>query len=329
MRVPRLLLGVLVTLVCCAPPNGSEVAPLQTGSSAAQWQTLSPLPTPRTEVTGAAAGGSIYVIGGFAEGGGTVATVEVYEPATDSWSEGPDVPIAVNHAMATGRRGNVFVLGGYRGPGLTRPTRRAFLLRSGRWRALPRMPYPVAAGGAVRIGDRIFIVGGVRANDAGEHVLSDHTLVYDISDDRWRVRPPVTTLRQHLGAAAFDGKVYVVGGRTHGLDSNLGVVERLDPTTGEWEKLPDLPTARGGLAATATDNGYVVAVGGESPSGTNPEAEAFEVSSGSWLSLSPLPTPRHGLAVVAVGNVVYVIGGGPEPGLTYSDANEAIDLTEP
>jgi N-acetylneuraminic acid mutarotase len=189
------------------------------------------------------------------------------------------------------------------------------------------MPFPIAAGGAVRVGDRIFLVGGVRTNDAGEDVLSDHTLVYDISAERWRVRPPVTTLRQHLGAAAFGGKVYVIGGRTHGLDTNLGVVERLNPTTGRWRKLPDLPTARGGLAATATGNGYVVAVGGESPSGTNPEAEAFEVSSGRWLSLAPLPTPRHGLAVVALGNVVYVIGGGPEPGLTYSDANEAIDLT--
>jgi hypothetical protein len=28
-----------------------------------------------------------------------------------------------------------------------------------------------------------------------------------------------------------------------------------------------------------------------------------------------------------VGNTIYVLAGGPQPGLTYSDANESIDLS--
>jgi hypothetical protein len=69
-----------------------------------------------------------------------------------------------------------------------------------------------------------------------------------------------------------------------------------------------------------------VAAGGEGPEGTFDEVEALDALTGKWRSLPPLPTARHGLGVVAVGTTIYVLAGGPEPGLTYSDANEALDL---
>jgi N-acetylneuraminic acid mutarotase len=119
--------------------------------------------------------------------------------------------------------------------------------------------------------------------------------------------------------------VYVVGGRTGGIGGNLDVAEAFDPAAGRWSSLPPMPTARGGLAATATASGQVVAVGGEAAA-TFEEVEAFDPGSGRWRSLAPLPTPRHGLGVVAVGDVVYVLAGGPRPGLHTSAANEAIDL---
>jgi hypothetical protein len=86
-----------------------------------------------------------------------------------------------------------------------------------------------------------------------------------------------------------------------------------------------MPTPRGGLAAAATENGFVVAPGGEAET-TFEEAEAYDVEAGTWVSLPPLPTPRHGLGVVAVGTTIHVVAGGPEPGLAFSDAHEAIDL---
>jgi non-specific serine/threonine protein kinase len=119
--------------------------------------------------------------------------------------------------------------------------------------------------------------------------------------------------------------VYVVGGRTGGIGSNLDAAEAYDPVTSSWAVLPALPTPRGGMAATATSNGLVVAAGGEAAE-TFAEVEAFDVASGRWLTLPPLPTPRHGLGVAAAGTVVYTLAGGPEPGYAFSDANEAIDL---
>jgi Ca2+-binding RTX toxin-like protein len=91
-----------------------------------------------------------------------------------------------------------------------------------------------------------------------------------------------------------------------------------------------MPTARGGLAAAATANGFVVAPGGEelAPGGTTfPEVEAFDVNRQRWISLPSMPSPRHGLGVVGIGQTIYTLAGGPQPALTFSNTVEAIDLT--
>lgn len=98
-----------------------------------------------------------------------------------------------------------------------------------------------------------------------------------------------------------------------------------NPRSRTWAALPPLPTARGGLAATVTRAGQLVAVGGEATA-TFAEVEAFDIAAGRWRSLPPSPTPRHGLGVVAVGNTVYALAGGPRPNLHVSDTAEALDM---
>jgi N-acetylneuraminic acid mutarotase len=196
----------------------------------------------------------------------------------------------------------------------------AFRLERGRWRALAAMPQPRAAGTAVAQGQHVYIAGGVARG-----ALAGAMLVYDIAGDRWSTAPGPPTPREHLGGAGFGGRVYTIGGRTGGLDSNLDAFEVYDPGTGRWSSLPRLPTRRGGLAAAATCSGQLVAVGGEGKS-TFAEAEAYDVGTGAWRRLPPMPTPRHGLGVVAIGTTVYTFAGGPQPGLHVADTAEAIDL---
>jgi hypothetical protein len=281
------------------------------------WRSLAPAPSKRTEVTAAAAGRSIYVMGGFLSDRTSVPTVEVYDTVADRWRRGPDLPVAVNHAMSTTLDGAVHLLGGYLGDGT--PSRRAFRLDAGRWRALPDLPQGRGAGTAQALDGRIYVAGGV-----GPGGLARSMLVYERASDRWSVAPGPPTPREHLGGAAFDGRVYTVGGRAAGR-GNLDAAEVYDVAAGTWSRLPALPTPRGGLAAAATANGLVVAVGGEGKA-TFEEAEAFDVRSGAWVSLPPLPTPRHGLGVVAVGSRLYTMSGGPKPGLFVAATAEAIDL---
>lgn len=316
-----LLAGVLALGACTDEPD--PVLPPVAGLS---WQQLAPVPTPRTEVAAAASGALVYVIGGFTADGSTVATVEVLDTTTGTWSTGPDLPVPVNHAMATSIEDSVFLFGGYAAGNV--PSAAAFRLDpsgggggTAAWRRVADLPVGLAAGTAVPVGDRVYLAGGI-ASGGG---LSEQTLVYESATDTWSTAAALRTPREHLGGAGFNGRVYAVGGRTGGLSGNLTAFEVFDPGTGEWTSLPDLPTRRGGLAAAATCNGRVVAVGGEAAE-TFAEAEAFDVVSGGWSALPPLPTPRHGLGVVALGTTLYTLAGGARPGLHVAGSTEVIDL---
>jgi non-specific serine/threonine protein kinase len=247
-----------------------------------------------------------------------VATVEVFDTDAGRWSAGPDLPVAVNHAMAATAGGTAYVFGGFLPGG--DPSTAVFRLGEGVWEVVSPLPQARAAGTAVPLGDTVYVAGGV-----GPDGLARDMLVYDTAADRWSTAPGPPTPREHLGGAGFGGRVYTVGGRTGGINSILAAFEAYDPNARRWSRLPDLPTPRGGLAAAATCTGHVVAVGGEARA-TFPETEAYDVSAGSWRALPDLPTPRHGLGVVAVGSVLYTLSGGPQPGLHVADATEVIDL---
>jgi N-acetylneuraminic acid mutarotase len=314
---PAAALGCALALLLggCGGPEGEPGAAPEI---AAEWKTLRPAPNQRTEVAAAAAGGRIYIAGGFVPPGRTTPVVEVYDIATDSYSRGPDLPLGVNHAMATVWEGVVYVLGGYAdATGLSSPTGRAFALMGESWTELPPMPEVRAAAGAAAIDGKIYVAGGV-----GPSGLADSTLVFDIAAGRWSKTEGVPTPREHLGVATDGARLFVVGGRP----PNTDVLEAFDPETGEWERLADMPTARGGLAAAGTADGLIVAAGGEADA-TFPEVEAYDAGQDRWRRLPDLPTPRHGLGVVAVGNTVYVVAGGPRPGFAFSGANEALDLS--
>ena len=304
---------------CTATPDPPRPAPSAISTPGLAWQRLAPPPSARTEVAATVLGPRVYLAGGYRADGGTVATVEVLDTATRIWTTAPDLPLPVNHAMAATMGSAVHVFGGYRADGA--PSERAYRLGPQGWSRIADLPEGRAAGTAVAAGDTVYIAGGIGPGGA----LATQMLAYAAGTDSWSILPGPPTPREHLGGAALGGRVYTVAGRTRSA-GNLAAFEAYDPATRQWTKLPDVPTPRGGLAAAASCQGHVVAVGGEAAT-TFEEVEAYDVRAGAWRSLPPLPTPRHGLGVVTVGPVLYVLAGGPEPGLHVADAAEALDLS--
>jgi N-acetylneuraminic acid mutarotase len=285
-------------------------------TAAASWTAGSPLSVPRSEVAAAPLTGRIVVVGGFLETGANSRRVDAYDPARDAWARLPDLPVSVDHAAAASSRGRLVVVGGY---GADRqPLRAAYLFDGSGWRTLPPPPEErAAAAAAATAGGTVWVVGG-RTRDG----LAKTMLALDLRTLRWKVvRGPRP--REHLAATALGGRVYAIGGRLAGYDTNFATVEAYDPRTGRWRRLPDLPAPRGGTGAAAVA-GRIVSVGGESPTGTERTVWALRPPSGSWARLPDLPTPRHGLGVVALGGRVWVVAGGPEPGLTVSGAVESL-----
>jgi hypothetical protein len=289
-------------------------------AAALAWVSAAPLPAPRTEVGAARLRGEIVVVGGLTADGSASSRADAYSPAMGRWRRLPDLPAAVHHPLvaADGRR--VFVAGGYGGRlGAGERQRAVFAFDGARWRSLPRLPEPRAAGGAAVVGGRLYIVGGV-----GAVGLARRAFALDLRTNRWSV-VPAPSPREHLAVTAAGGRIFALGGRTAGYDTNIATFESWAPGANRWRRLPDLPDARGGTGA-AVAAGSLVSVGGEEPAGTIAPVYAWNLTHGGWRRLPDLPTPRHGLGVVAIGTRVYAVAGGPSPGLTVSGANEYLDL---
>lgn len=287
-------------------------------AATAAWTAGTPLPDPRTEVAAAALRGEVVVVGGFRADGSNTARADAYSPAKDAWRRLPDLPVAVDHAAAASFRGTLYVVGGY---GTDRqPLRTAFAFDGNAWQRLPAPPEARgAAAAAATAAGKLYVVGGRTTRG-----LALTTLVLDLRTLRW-TRLAGTTPREHLAATALGGLVYAVAGRRAGYDTNLALVEALDPATRRWRKVPPVPSARGGTGAAAIA-GRIVSVGGEAPSGTIGDVWAYSVRTRRWSRLPDLPTPRHGLGVVALGGRLWAIAGGPRPGLTVSGAVESLAI---
>ena len=127
-----------------ASPAPEPKAPATTQAGDPAWRALAAAPSERTEVAAAAVGRRIWVLGGYAPDGATLATVEVYDTAADTWARGPDLPVAVNHAMAATLDGVLYVAGGNDGDGPA-PSWPAWTPNAGApWRRCPRPARPAA-----------------------------------------------------------------------------------------------------------------------------------------------------------------------------------------
>lgn len=121
----------------------------------------------------------------------------------------------------------------------------------------------------------------------------------------------------HTATLLSDGRVLLAGG--YGFDSKgeriyLGALERFDPLTGEFERLPDaLVTPRAGHTAHVLPDGRVLFVGGYRQSGAALEpldtAELFEPSTGRVSSVA-MKSARMDHASVLLSNGVVVVSGG-------------------
>jgi non-specific serine/threonine protein kinase len=289
---------------------------------AAKWRTLKDAPVARQFTGSTVDDGTLWVVGGLTQDAVTPA-VWGYDPAIDTWKQGPDLPLPLHHTTAVTYKGEVVVIGGWtpqNGNLSAIVSNKVYALRGGAWVELPPLPNPRVAAAAAVIGDKIVVVGG-QAN--GKLVTA--TEVFD--GTAWTDAAPIPTGREHLSATTDGTYVYAVGGRNLSSDKNSAAFERFDPVTGAWQTLPNMPTPRGGVGAAFVD-GRIVAVGGEEPTRVLDTVEAYDVATGTWSTLAPLGVPRHGFALAAVGNSVFAVGGARRPTHQQSAATvEALDFS--
>ena len=281
------------------------------------------MPTARQNTASAVLDGTIWVVGGLAPGARGSRRVEGYDPVVNGWKVGPDLSVRLHHEMVVSYKGDLVVMGGWIPSGSdpsAKSTKEVFALRDGRWVKLPPLNRPRVAGTAAVVGDRIVVVGG-----QADGRLVKTTEVFD--GKQWSDGANIPTPREHVAAASDGQFVYVVGGRALSPDKNSAALERYDPEADRWQRLPDMPTKRGGIAA-AIVAGHLFAVGGETPTRVLGAVQSYSIASKAWSNAPSMRTPRHGTTMVAIGRTLYSLGGAQKPGhATASATAEVLRLT--
>lgn len=284
------------------------------------WVERAAAPVALTEIAAAPFGGSVWTAGGLGEDGEAVGSVLIYDPTFDGWEEGPSLPQTVHHsALVAAGQDALVLLGGYVGSSFDAPTADVLVLdaTTGEWTAGPALPAPRAAGAAAWDGSRLVYGGGV-----GPDGLEGD--VWALEGEAWVSVGVLSEPREHLaGASDGDGRVWFLGGRTAGFDTNLGTIDLVEGDA--LTTLGDLPTPRGGLAGLHLPGVGACALGGEGTTGTFDEVECIDAD-GAVTVLPPLALARHGLGAVVLEETAYAVLGGPEPGLFVSAAIEALRL---
>lgn len=139
-----------------------DVFDLTAGSFAAA---AAPMPTARNHAAAAVIAGKLYVAGGRAPGheaedAANVARLEIYDPATNAWSAGADLPTPRSGAAAASVGGKLYVLGGSL-PGATMyKAVERYDPAANAWEKLADMPDYATGHCAVAAGNDLYVVGG-------------------------------------------------------------------------------------------------------------------------------------------------------------------------
>ncbi len=217
--------------------------------------------TPRRGMSSVVIGGKIYTFGGAngsggSKGSGAVNTVEVFDPATNTWS----TPVMIGSMTPRWRscavllNGKVYVMGGYNSGVVN--NFEIFDTLTNTWSIGDTVSFGARSDFSAEVIDgKIYVVGG-----QGDTVSPQ---IYDPISGTWSTPTTSGTYfeRQGLCSALINGEIYAFGGDDGGTYSNTFDV--FDPITNTWTTPAtlDTPVPRAG-GCCVLYNGKVYVIGG-------------------------------------------------------------------
>ncbi|HPQ70443.1 MAG TPA: kelch repeat-containing protein [bacterium] len=285
-------------------------------SGPGQWAARTPMPTARSSMAVAVAGGLVYVMGGAniaISPDRYLDSVDVYDPLADSWQAGVALPEARLGAAVGVIDERIYLAGGYAyTPSASRYLNRLDMFdpQTGEWTALSPMPTARSLAAGV-VSDGMFYVLAGR-NDEGKSMQTLAVVErYDPATDEWTSLPSLAVAREASAATTAGNAILLGGGWTGTITGYLAAVLIYDPLTGETSAT-DLSEPRCSLAAATLWNRYAVFAGGylDAWPPFREAVDVFDATNAQWLAIADLPDGRGGLGLVVADGRLFALGGG-------------------
>ncbi len=244
--------------------------------------------------------GRVLVAGGRTNNSSTghaLASAELYDPATGSWSAtGNLVAAHTFHAATVLPSGKVLVTGAsYSGYGLAAAaTAELYDSSTGTWTATGTNVTASEYQTATLLGDgKVLVAGGAEVVLQGCCAVTGRALAsaqsYDPGSGTWTDTSPMTQARAyHTATVLPNGEVLVIGGgasagggtSTYSTDVGSVAAELYDPASRSWTATADLVGQRELQVAVLLADGRVLIAGGSSGGKALASAELFSAGSG-------------------------------------------------
>jgi len=200
---------------------------------------------------------AVLVAGGF-NGVDVVASAELYDPTTGTWSTAGSMSVArAAHTATRVVDGRVLVAGGGNDVDIV-ASAEVYDPTTGTWSATRSMSVARELHTATLLTDgRVLVAGGLCAcPSAGAEIYNPTTGTWSATSslivNRW----------YHTATVLRDGTVLVAGGCWGDCDEFPASAEIYNPTTGTWSATGSLSVARDGHTAALLTDGTVLVAGG-------------------------------------------------------------------
>jgi N-acetylneuraminic acid mutarotase len=246
------------------------------------------MPTARSGAIGCKVDNKIYIIGGgFKQPNGMfrfLKTVEIYDPATDTWESGPDMLMPHDYPGGLLFGDYIYILGGHHPDATTSGPKtdpgfefcERLNLKTNQWEQITALPTPRFALSAVNYRGRLLTMGGVAFTPEG---FNNFTLIEEYLPDSntWRklddLELPWTAAGQ--GNCVTEDSLFIFGGY-----SGEGIHNRAayyNDEQAQWQTLPNIPQPRAAMGMAVMDNNIYL-LGGWSDDGRSPTDSLYALT---------------------------------------------------
>jgi hypothetical protein len=214
------------------------------------WTPRQSMATPRSGLATAVVNDRIYAIGGHTSGGSPVASMESYDPSSNTWSARAPMSSARANMAAAVINGTIYAAGGDAAaggdPAAPLTTVEAYDAVTNTWTTKAPMAIARRFPAAAAVNGTLYVIGG----DGTGSVEA-----YDPATDTWTARESMPNGGGTHRAAALNGLIYAVGG-------SPVTTKVYNPAVNAWTTFSPSSQLPSGQFALAVLDGRLFATGG-------------------------------------------------------------------
>jgi WD40 repeat protein len=275
--------------------------------------------------------GKVLLAGGFTNGESRLASTEIFDPATKTFSSGENMSVArAGHSATLLPDGNVLIAGGYNGEYLD--SAEIYDVKKNKFTSIGKMTMPRSEHIAVLLDNgKILLAGGV---GTGWSFLAEAEIYDPAAKSFSKTGNMMAARTSHTATLLKDGTVLITGGH-QGRRAALTVyqsTEIYDPQKNIFTAAANLTIKRHKHDAVLLNDGRVLIVGGSDErdgQGAYTSVEIYNPKTKEFGKIGDMKLARYklgGTTVLLKNGKVLILGGAKQAEI-FNPANNSFEIT--